>query len=119
MAQQRQQAVADQVRGRLVPGEQEDDARRHKLVVGKPLAVGVGRGEDADQVILRVGAAVLDHRLEEGPELDQGLLETQRSGLIRVTCANEVDDVARPSHELLAPVLRRSRSFPITIAGSG
>jgi len=63
--QQRLQAVADVVRGRLMPGEEQEHAHRHQLLLPEPLAVVLEVHQRAQQIALRLGAA----RGDEGAEV--------------------------------------------------
>src|SRR5712691_825136 len=60
MTQQRDDGVADQVRGCLVPGHQQQRARGYQFLLGEYLAVLVGLHKQAEQVIGRPGAAPAD-----------------------------------------------------------
>ena len=49
--------VRDEVAGGLVAGDREQQEEQVDLEVGEPLAVDLGLGEDADEVVVRVGRA--------------------------------------------------------------
>src|SRR5687768_9984968 len=51
MPEKVEEAVADEVRRRLVPGEEEQDAVRDHLVARQPLAVVLGADEEAHEVV--------------------------------------------------------------------
>jgi len=53
MAQQRQHAVADQVRGRLLPPHHRDDAIGDHLVLGEPVTVHLGGEQGRHQTLAR------------------------------------------------------------------
>ena len=52
--QERERPVPDQVRGRLVTGEQQQDRGRQQLAVAERVAVLLRRDERADQVVARL-----------------------------------------------------------------
>ena len=54
---QAQDGVADQVRGRLAAGQEQELEEPEDLHVGEPLAVHLGPGQPGEQVVPRVGAA--------------------------------------------------------------
>ena len=51
MAQQRERAVADEVHGRLVAGDVEQDHLLDELVLGEPVAFVLGRDQRGEQVV--------------------------------------------------------------------
>ena len=66
MVEQRVDGVAEQVDGRLEAGDQQHPADRHQL--DRPqlrVAVTLLSQERADQVVIGLGTAQLDHLLEE------------------------------------------------------
>ena len=72
MLQQRQHAVADQVDGGLVAGDQQQPQHGEHLALVEPVSLFLGAGKPAQYVFLRVGAAFPDDRLEIGVEIVGG-----------------------------------------------
>ena len=64
MPQQREHAVADQVGGRLVPGEQQERAGLDQLVLLEPRAVGLCAHEAAHQIVV-ASLATMTHDVAE------------------------------------------------------
>ena len=64
MAQQREQAVADEVHRRLVAGDEQQDDRRQQLVGAQAVARFLGRDQRADEVGLGCPPAFLEQRHE-------------------------------------------------------
>src|SRR6185503_11375554 len=60
------------MRGGLVPGEQQQDAHRHQLVVGQAIAVVVERDQLGQQVALRRRAACRHQLAEHARHLARG-----------------------------------------------
>ena len=74
MAQQRQHAVADQVDGGLVAGDQQQPQHGQHLALVQPVALFLRLGQPAQYIVLRLGATLLDDRREIGIEIGGGAL---------------------------------------------
>ena len=70
MAQEREHAVADEIDGRLVAGDEQQRARAEHLVLGEGVALLLGVHERGEHVVARVGAA-------SGDELAEVLVERE------------------------------------------
>ena len=68
VAQQREQAVADEVHRRLVAGDEQQDDRRQQLVGAEAVARLLGRDQRADEVGPGRPPALLEERHEVGGE---------------------------------------------------
>src|SRR5437667_4876655 len=64
MAEEMEEAVPEQVRRRLVPGEEEEDAVRDRLVAREALALVLGAEHEARQVVARAALALAEERVE-------------------------------------------------------
>ena len=68
LAQQRQQAVAEQVGGGLEAGGEEQRGERDQLVVRQPIAADLRRGQVAQQILARLAALLRDQLQEVGAD---------------------------------------------------
>ena len=111
VAQQRQGAVADQVDGRLVARDEQQQAHRDDLVDGELVALLLGGQEAREKVGLRPGPALHDQRAEivgqrpagAAPALDDGRIRRQPD---RVEAAR---DVGRPAADRRVIVHRHAQ----------
>ena len=69
MPQQRQNAVGDEVRGRLVPGDEQQDAGGDQFGLGELVALFLDQDQPGQQVVARRAAADRDQRGEVLGEL--------------------------------------------------
>ena len=73
MLREVQQAQAHRARGRLVAGEQHQDAELAHLEVGQPVTVDLGLEQHADEVVARLRPPLGDQRVDVGLGVAHGL----------------------------------------------
>ncbi|MCY1004369.1 hypothetical protein OV079_02060 [Nannocystis pusilla] len=71
MLQQRERAVADQVHGRLVPRQDQQEQHRHQLVLGQLVVAVAGLDQGRRQVVGRLGLAEPDQAAEGASEQEE------------------------------------------------
>ena len=99
VAHQRERAARDQVARGLVARDEQRQAEHADLGVGQPLAVDLGLGQDRDEVVLRLAAALLGDLQHVLEQLGHG-----RGGLLADVAAARLDHRVGPAAER-----RRSR----------
>ena len=99
MAQERQQAVADEVRRCLVPGDQQQVAVREELLVRERVAILLRLDHRGEQVVARIAPALGDDLAQVAEDALEGRLEA----LARASEgeAGGVHQIRRPGLEAL------------------
>ncbi len=103
MPEQGKEAVADQVHGGLVAGDEEQDAGGEQLALGEPVALLLHCDEGGEQVRARMAAALGEQRAEvvrDPAPADAPALHDRRVGR-DADRVEAPDDVRRPLLDLL------------------
>ena len=100
MSQQRQDAVADEIRRRFLAADHRDDAVGDDLLLGEPIAVDLRRHEGVNQPFARCRSLLGDARLEVGAHRLGGAQHATGAVGVVLEVAEDLGEVGRPCLEL-------------------